>query len=535
MSVTIQPPPAAFDPAPELSSGAELRYAAARTSPQLSATVYALAAFALILHVTFNGGYGFFRDELYYAACGQRLAWGYVDHAPLAPFLARLSRLLLGDSLRALRFLPALSSAAKVLLAGWMAREMGGRKTAQFLAALLVLCAPIYLTFDNFFSMNAFEPVFWMASAAIVLRILNGSDPRLWLLFGVVAGLGLQNKHSMLFFGSGLAVGLLLTPARREFARVWIWLGAAVAFLIFLPNLLWEIHNGWPTIALLHAVVGKKYSTVSPLEYILQQALLTEPLAAPIWLAGLWFLLRDRAGKKYAFLSWAYLAVLAEMLYLHGKIYYLAPAYIMLFAAGAVWLELRVIPRTGRWLVPAIAAPMTIAAAIALPLAMPVLPVDAAVKYCRFWDVQDVHVENIPLGDLPQLFGDMHGWPEQASAVAAVYNALPLADRSQAAILAKNYGEASAIDYFGPKLGLPLAISGHNQYGFWGPRGYSGDVVVAIGYPQVALQQWFAEVQATNTISPPHAMPEESNLTIYICRQPKAPLQQLWPQLVWLD
>jgi len=164
-----------------------------------------------------------------------------------------------------------------------------------------------------------------------------------------------------------------------------------------------------------------------------------------------------------------------------------------------------------------------------------VLPVDLAVKYCRFWGVQDVHVENIPLGDLPQLFGDMHGWPEQAVAVASVYHALPASDQAQAAILAKNYGEASAIDYFGPKLGLPSAISGHNQYGFWGPRGYIGNVVIAIGFTESFLNQSFSDVQVATTISPSHAMPEESNLTIYICRQPKASLQQLWPSLIWLD
>src|SRR5258708_5405834 len=154
-----------------------------------SRAVYGLAIVAVALHMAFSGRFGFFRDEIYYAANGQRLAWGYVDHAPLAPFLARLSRWAMGDSIRALRFLPAVSSGMKVLLGGWMAREMGGRKAAQFLAALTVLLTPIYLTFDNFFSMNAFEPVFWMASAAIVLRIVNGGDRRLWLLFGVVAGL----------------------------------------------------------------------------------------------------------------------------------------------------------------------------------------------------------------------------------------------------------------------------------------------------------------------------------------------------------
>jgi hypothetical protein len=505
----------------------------------LASSVYFLAIAATCLHFAFSGRYGYFRDELYYAACGQHLAWGYVDHAPLTPFLARLSRLILGDSLFALRFLPALSAAAKVFLGGWIAREIGGGKFAQFFAAFCVLIAPIYLTFDNFFSMNAFEPVFWMACAAIVLRILNGGNPRLWLLFGAVAGLGILNKHSMLFFGSGLAVGLLLTPARRHYARIWIWLAAAIAFLLFLPNLLWEIRNHWPTIALLNAVVGGKYSTVTPWDYVWQQTLLTHPLAAPVWLAGLYFLLRDRIGKKYAVLAWAYFTVLAEMLILHGKIYYLAPAYIMLLAAGAVWIEQRLLPRTGAWLRPVLIAPLTIGAAIAAPLAMPILSVEAAIKYCRFWDVQAVHVENVPQNELPQLFGDMFGWQEQATAVAAVYKSLPPAEQAQAAILAYNYGQASAINYFGPHLGpgqgLPPAISGHNQYGLWGPGQATGEVVVAIGFPESALRTRFDSVQPMTTISPRYAMPEESGLTIFVCRRPKESMEKMWPGLRYLD
>lgn len=481
------------------------------------------------------GRYGYFRDELYYAACGQRLAWGYVDHAPLAPFLARLTRLLLGDSLFSLRFLPALSAAAKVLLAGWIARELGGGRFAQFLAALTILCAPIYLTFDNIFTMNAFEPVFWMASAAIMLRILNTGNGRLWLLFGLVSGVGILNKHSMLFFGSGIAVGLLLTPARREFTRIWIWLGALIALLIFLPNFLWEIHNGWPTIALLHSVIGTKYSTVPAWKFIAQQALLTHPLAAPIWLAGLWFLLRDAHGKRYTVLAWAYLVVLVEMLALHGKIYYLAPAYIMLLAAGAAWMELRVLPRTGNWLKPALMVPLVIGALIAAPLAMPVLPLEAAIRYSRFWDVQSVHVENVPLGDLPQLFGDMIGWEEQARAVADAYRRVPQRERAQTAVLAYNYGEAGAVDYFGPRLGLPAAISGHNQYGYWGPRGYSGESVIAIGFAEQRLRQFFGEVTAVGFVNPPHGMPEESNLTIYHCRRPRAPLATAWSEWTYFN
>ena len=210
--------------------------------------MYALAILATLLHFLFNRQYGYFRDELYYAACGQYPAWGYLDHAPLVAWVAHATRALFGDSLFALRLMPAISAAAKVWLAGWIAREMGGGRFAQTLAALATLCAPIYLTFDNFLSMNAFEPVFWMASAAVVLRILNGGSQRLWLMFGVFAGFGLLNKHSMLFFASGLVAGLLLTPARREFSGKWLWLGALIAFLIFLPNFMWEWVRSWPTI-----------------------------------------------------------------------------------------------------------------------------------------------------------------------------------------------------------------------------------------------------------------------------------------------
>jgi hypothetical protein len=501
----------------------------------LAAGVYFLAGAALLIHFAFNGRFGYFRDELYYAACGQHFSWGYVDHAPLAPWLAQFSRSLFGDSLFALRFFPALAASAKVLLAGWIAREVGGGKFAQCFASFTVLIAPIYLTFDNFFSMNSFEPVFWMACAAIVLRIVNGGDARLWLLFGLVAGLGILNKHSMLFFGSGIAFGLLFTPARRQYASKWVWAAAAISFFLFLPNLLWEIRYGWPTIALLHSVIGTKYAVVSPGEYIWQQSLLTHPLATPIWLAGLWYLFRDPQGKKYAVLGWAYVIVLAEMIVLHGKIYYLAPAYIMLLAAGATWTGLRLLPRSNAWGRYAIVAPLLSGAVVAAPLAMPILSVEATIAYTRFWDVKAVRVENVPQGDLPQLFGDMFGWEEQVAGVASVYNGLPAAERARAAILAYNYGEAGAIDYFGGRYALPKAISGHNQYGLWGPRNYSGETVVAIGFTEARLRQFFSEVTPAANVWPRYAMPEETNLTIFICRHPKTSFQESWGEWTYLN
>jgi Dolichyl-phosphate-mannose-protein mannosyltransferase len=497
--------------------------------------VYVLAASATLLHFLFNSRYGFFRDELYYAACGEHLAWGYVDHAPLVAMVSRFTRAVLGDSLFALRFFPALAGAAKVFLGGWIAREIGGGKFAQFLAAVTVLVAPIYLTFDNFLSMNAFEPVFWMGCVAVVLRILNGGDRRLWLLCGVIAGLGILNKHSMLFFVSGIVAGLFLTSARRELLNRWFWLGAGIAMLLVLPNLLWEMHRGWPTIALLRTVIGTKYSTVEPWDYIWQQSLLTHPFCAPIWLAGLWFFFADTRGKTYRVLGWAYLVVLAEMLTLHGKIYYMAPAYVMLLAAGCVWLEQQAWLQTKPWRKAAVVTMLFAGGAIAAPLAMPILPVKSAIRYSNFWNVQAVHVENVPQDGLPQLFGDMFGWPEQVEAVAKVYQALPVEDRSGTAILAYNYGEASAIDYFGPRLGLPRATCGHNQYGFWGPDKRPTEVVVAIGFRKAELGKLFSDVLPAANVHSQYALPEERDLTIFVCRKPKLSLLASWPQLKYLD
>jgi hypothetical protein len=338
----------------------------------------------------------------------------------------------------------------------------------------------------------------------------------------------------MLFFGSGIASGLLLTSARKQFARIEIWAALVIALLIFLPNLLWEIHNGYPTIALLHTVIGTKYSTISPLTYIAEQFLLVNPLVAPFWLAGLYFFLSYREGRKYSVLGYAYLVVLLEMILLHGKIYYLAPAYIMLLAAGAVWWEREIFSRAA-WLKPVALAPIILSGMIAAPLAMPILPVSAAVKYCAFFGVQDVKVENVPLNSLPQLFGDMFGWQQQVQTISRAVHSLPDDERTGVMLLAYNYGEAGAIDYFGRHYGLPKAISGHNQYGAWGPRGASGDVVIAIGFAKERLDRAFGDVSAFETISPEYALPEESGLTIYICRRPRKNLSSSWNEWTYLD
>jgi 4-amino-4-deoxy-L-arabinose transferase-like glycosyltransferase len=484
-----------------------------------------------VLHFLFNGRYGYFRDELYYAACGQHLAWGYVDQAPLIAVIARLSRALLGESLRALRFFPALSSGAKMLLTAWIVHELGGRRYAQVLAGTAMLFCPIYLAMDNFLSMNAFEPVLWMLCVAIALRIIRTGDQRLWLSFGLVAGVGILNKHSILFFGFALLLGLLVTRQRRLLQRPWIWAGGLIAFAIFLPNLVWEIENHFPTPEILRNVDHYKNAHVTWLEFIGQQVLLVHPLAAPICLAGLWYFLRSSEGKPFRFLGWTYLFLLLEFLVFRGRIYYLAPIYPMLFAAGAVAIESWIEHRGTSWVKPAILAPLIVGGLVAAPLALPVLPLGAAVAYANFWDVQRVQVEKEPSGKLPQLYADMMGWPEQVEVVAGVFHSLSADDQPKAAILAKNYGQAGAIDYFGSSYGLPSAISGHNTYYLWGPRQYTGDVVVTVGFSIEQLQPLFNQIDLAATIRNDYAIPEENNSPVYICRQPKMTLQKAWPRL----
>jgi hypothetical protein len=489
------------------------------------------AAAACLVHFLWNGGYGYFRDELYYAACGQHLAWGYVDQAPLIALVARISRMLLGDSLRALRFFPALSAGVKILLTGWIAHELGGRRYAQILAGTAMLLCPIYLTMDNFLSMNAFEPLFWMGCVAIALRIIRTGNERLWILFGLIAGIGILNKHSMLFFGFALVLALGVTRQRSVLRSPWIWLGALISFLIFLPNLLWEIENHWPTIEILRNVDRIKNAHVTWLEFIVQQAFLVHPVAAPICIAGLWFYLAGRQGEPFRFLGWTYVFLLTEFLVFRGRIYYLAPIYPMLFAAGAVAIEGWIGNYGKNWIKAAVLAPLILGGIVAAPLALPILPLDAAAAYAKFWDVDRVQVEKEPSGKLPQMYADMMGWPQQAETVAGVFHSLSPDEQSQVAILAKNYGQAGAVDYFGPALGLPHAISGHNNYFLWGPQQYTGDVVIAVGMSLDDLKPIFGQIEIAATINNEYAIPEENNLPVYICRKPKMSLQQAWPSL----
>ncbi|MDP9122081.1 MAG: glycosyltransferase family 39 protein, partial [Acidobacteriota bacterium] len=516
-------------PAPTTTSP----HPAVRTLAGGLGVVAALALVKLLLHLATTGlfGYGFFVDELYFLACSRHLAWGFVDMPPLFPAVTALVRAVLGESLLAIRLLPALAGTALVVLTGLMARDLGGRRFAQGIAALAVLTAPIWLVLHSIHTMNALEQLFWAGCAWLVIRIVRDDRPRLWVLFGLVAGLGLLNKHSMAFFGLALAAGLLLTPERRAFRSRWLWLGGLLAALVFLPNLVWVVEHHFPHFEMLANIKrdGRDVQA-NPLQFMVQQILLFNPLALPLWLGGLAWLLADPAGRRYRVLGITYLAILAEMFLLDGRPYYPAPAYPMLFAAGGVAVEQWLAAR--RWRGPrlAYAALLALSGAILAPLFAPLLPPETMIRYARAIGVSQPRIETHRLGPLPQLMADRFGWQEMAEEVARVYRSLPAEDRARAAVFGQNYGQAGAIDLFGPALGMPPAVSGHLSYFLWGPRGYTGEVMIVMGDRREVLARKFRRVELAGHVFHPYSMPYQ-HFDIFVCRGPVEPLPVLWPQL----
>jgi hypothetical protein len=503
------------------------------------------AVFKLLLHFVFNSNYGYFRDELYFLACGEHLAWGYPDHAPMIGLVAKASRAIFGDSLFAIRFFPAVAGALKVFLAAVLVREFGGRAFAAFLACLCVLAAPMYLAIDNLLSMNSLEPVFWMLCVYFAIRAVGaraaeenaepeeGRKPALdWLWFGLFAGLGLMNKHSMVFFGLALVAGLVLTPARRALREKYFWLGGALAALVFLPNLVWQFNHDFATLELLRNVQKSgKNVELSPLGFFASQIMGLLPASFPVWLAGVYYLVFDKKGRPFRFLGIAYLVLLALMIFLKAKDYYLAPVYPLLFAAGAVWWEeitdrLRAL-RFARYALPVLIAAL---GAVVLPVALPVLPVERLIAYQERIGFKPPKSEVAHDSPLQQVYGDQFGWEEMVAKTAAVYHALPPAERDKAAVYASNYGEAGAIDFFGGRYGLPKAISPHQSYFLWGPRDYTGEVLILLGAKKEDAEKSCESVEEKTEVDHPYSDSYEK-YKILVCRRTKKPLAEIWPAL----
>jgi hypothetical protein len=495
--------------------------------------IWVLAALKLLFHIYFNNRYGYFRDEFDYMACGDHLAWGYVDQPPLIPFLIHLCRALLGDSLRSIRFIPALASSFLVVQTGMVARELGGMGFAVLLSAVATLIAPQYLSNGSLLGTNCLEPLLWTGCAYCLILAVKRGAAHYWLGFGVIAGLGLEEKYSIGLFVFALMLGLLLAGQWRVFLSRWLWWGALAGFLIFLPNLLWNIHYDWPFRQLMHNIRAEGRDVVLPAgRYFLEQLLLLNPVTAPIWLAGLLALLVWPPLKRYRALGWSYVVCYSVFFALHGKNYYLAPIYPMLLAAGAVFLENALGERSRAWLKPAYLACLLVAGIYLLPITVPVLSPDWFIRYMQHLPFKlPVMEHSHARAALPQWYADQFGWDEIVRETALAWNQLRLEERADCGIFAQDYGQAGALDFFGRRYGLPASLSGHQTWFLWGPRQYSGDCLIVLDDSRQNLERLWKQVDYVGR-SADNAYALEKNIAVYICRRRKfSSLRQLWPTL----
>lgn len=490
----------------------------------------------LALHLATSSGYGYFRDEFYYLACADHLAAGYVDHPPLSVFVLSVVRALIGDSRFALRLTPALLGAGTVALVGLMTRRLGGGRWAMALAMTGALVAPVYLSLDHFYSMNAFDLFFWALAAFLVIRLVQQETTGGWCALGVVLGLGLLNKISVLWLGAGLFAGLLATPLRRSLKKPGPWLAGLIASALFAPHVVWEIVNGWPTREFIRNATSEKMVEVAPLDFVSGQVEMMLPFTLPLWLGGLLWLFAAREGRTYRVLAWTYVTV-ALILMGSGssRAGYLAPAYTWLFAAGGVAAERALAGPRLAWLRPAYVALLLLAGAAIAPLALPILPIETYIRYARALGHAPSTEERKELGDLGQFYADMHGWEAIVATVADAHRRLTPEEAAAARVFAPDYGIAGAIDLMGRRQGLPPAISGHNNYWLWGPRGWDGRVVIVVGGREERLREQFASVERAGTLECGRCMPYENGRPVWIARGLRVPLADVWPQTKHYD
>lgn len=491
-----------------------------------------VAGLTTLLHLlTARDSYGIFRDELYYVANGQHLGFGYVDHPPLIGWISWWTTTLLGQSQLALRTFPALAAGITVFLVCLIARQMGGGRTATLLAGLAAALTPVYLATFGILSMNAFDIMWWAAAVLIATQLLRTGELHWWIPFGLIAGIGLETKISMLFLGFGLVVGLILTRDWQHFTSRRMWQGGALALLLFMPYLVWQVTHDWATLEFMSRAAQFKNLPLSPGEFLLAQILQMNPLAAAMALAAFLFYFLLPQGQRYRALGWAAIAILALMIFQRAKPYYYSPAFTLLFPAGAVAFELLTRRPLLRWLRPTYAALLAVTGFALLPMVKPILPVETFVEYQARLGMAPSTDERHELGRLPQFFADRLGWQELARTVAEVHATLSAEEQAEACIFGQNYGQAGAIDFFGPELGLPSAISGHNTYWWWGHGDCTGRAVIIIGGDLEDHERTFARVEKATTFTCQDCMPYENDKPIWVGREPKVGIDEVWIQV----
>ncbi|MFN2137955.1 MAG: glycosyltransferase family 39 protein [Candidatus Promineifilaceae bacterium] len=487
-----------------------------------------LGSAVALFHILTNGQYGFHRDELDILMNARQLAWGYVAYPPITPFIARIGLELFGSSLVGLRLFPALAQGMVVVLTGLMARDFGGGRWAQVIAAVAAAIAPIALTTGTLIQYMSFDYLWWVLLSFCTVRLLRTDDPRWWLGMGAAIGLGMMTKYTMIFFVVGLVVAILITSARRYLRSPWLWAGAGLAILIFLPNLLWQMQHDFISIDFLNAIHARDLAWGRADSYLPDQLYVTaNPFVLPLWLAGLAFLLFTPAGKPFRPLAWMYIVTFALLLISRGRSYYLAPAYPVLLAAGSAWLEswIQSLPgRKAKGIQGGIAVVLLIGALLAIVTSKPVVPANSLL-----WDMA-INVNATA--------AEMIGWPDLAEQVAEIYAELPVEQRAATVILAGNYGEAGALDLYSQEYDLPRVISGANS--LWA-RGYGDpapETVIVVGFDGQYAQRYFAKCQVAGHVTNRYGVHNEESTrhtTIFVCQEPRHPWAEMWPTMQWFQ
>jgi 4-amino-4-deoxy-L-arabinose transferase-like glycosyltransferase len=484
-----------------------------------TAVLWLLALALFLLHMFTNHQYGFHQDELVVLDNASHLDWGFVEYPPLTPFLARIELALFGLSLVGARTFAALAHSIVLVLTGLMARELGGRRTAQVLAALAAAIAPIALIQGSLIQYVTFDFLWSVLIAYLVIRLLKSEDPRWWIPIGAVIGLGMMTKYTMVMFVAGLVGGVLLTEARRYMRSPWLWGGVAISLLIFLPNLIWQIQHNFISLEFLSSIHARDVQIGRADGYIIEQFLFcSNPFVIPFWAAGLVYYFRNEAGKRYRMLGWMYVLPFFIYLITQGRSYYLAPAYPMLIAAGAVvwqgWLD-RLSGQRARLVRGVTWSGVAIGAVISGALALPIAPINSPL-----WDItSEVH----------DTFTEQIGWHEMIETVAGIYGQLPEDEKPRAGILAAENDEAAALNLYGGKFGLPKAISGSDT--FW-LRGYGDpppETLIIVGYSQEDVASVSEQCEVAGTITNLYGVDNDLRHPpdIFVCRG----LRISWPEL----
>jgi 4-amino-4-deoxy-L-arabinose transferase-like glycosyltransferase len=492
-------------------------------------TIAAIALFHFLVQVFTNGNYGMFRDEYYYIACANNLAWGYVDHPPLSLAILKTWMVLFGDSVESIRLLPALCGSFYVILAAQIAKELGGKNLAQILAALAIGVATGLYGISGFFSMNAFDSVIWALLFYISIKAFNTGNHKLWLLFGVLVGLGLMNKISILFFGLAFVVSVLLSPYRKVLLNKYLWLGGLLAAIIFLPHIIWQFANNWPTLEFMANAKQYKIADLSFLDFLSAQILEMGPVNFIFWMSGLCYLLISKNMRAHRLWGIFFITVFAFLVMQNGKPYYLYPAYFVIFAAGGIAIESLFRHYNKVWLKIVIFTIVIGGGLFAFPVAVPIFPVNKTITYMQAMGITIKNAENSTMGALPQHYADRFGWEEMAAEVSEIYKSLPPQQQNDCVVVTSNYGEAGAINYWSKNYPLPKAISQHNNYYLWGPdKMTNNSTVIVLGQDQEELEASFDNVKFAKQLDLKYAMPYEARQTIYICSGLKGQVKEAW-------